>query len=248
MLSGYENKALMAAPENKGWGREGCIVAAPGPSLTSDVIHRVRMARWIGKWNVLAVQDAYRVMPWADAMYGCNPSWWRLHKHCEGFRGEKWSSHEGDQNGLNYKIDASRDYDVRLVHGRDGRGFSTEPGVIHYGGNSGFQSINLALQFGARRIVLVGFDMRCPDGRSHYFGDHPAPLHQNKDADYRNYLPRFEYAAAQLPDGVTIVNATPGSALRCFPMMDLECALAPDVARLNGSLHRHGAESHASTD
>lgn len=248
MLSGYENKALMAAPENKDWGREGCIVAAPGPSLTPNVIHRVRMARWIGKWNVLAVQDAYRVMPWADAMYGCNPSWWRLHKHCEGFRGEKWSSHEVSRDLFNDKAEIAKLYGVQLVAGKSADGFSLEPDVIHYGSNSGFQAINLALIWGAKYVVLVGFDMRFVGGKSHFFGDHPAALHQNTDGHYRNYIPHFETAAKRLPSDIVIVNATPGSALTCFPTMDLECALAPDVARLNGSLHWHGAESHASTD
>ena len=39
-----------------------------------------------------------------------------------------------------------------------------EPGVVGSGGNSGFQMINLAAQFGATGIALIGFDMRLGSG------------------------------------------------------------------------------------
>lgn len=48
-----------------------------------------------------------------------------------------------------------------------------ERGQVGWAGNSGFQGFNLALQFGARRIALCGFDC---DGRHgiHFHGKHPA--------------------------------------------------------------------------
>jgi hypothetical protein len=210
---------------NPSWTGEPCFVAAPGPSLTQEVVAKVRMTRWIERWRVIAVQDAYRLMPWADAMYGCNPSWWRVHKDCNGFAGEKWSTHEL-KNNLNDKREAAELYGVNLVAGSDGDEFSFDPGVIHYGSNSGFQAINLALLKGCRQIVLVGFDMRHVDGKSHFFGDHPKELHTNEDHHFRGYVKRFDRAAKHLPEDVCVVNATPGSALTSFRMMDLETAIA----------------------
>ena len=70
------------------------------------------------------------------------------------------------------------------------------------------------------RIVLVGFDFR----GGYFFGSHP------RGAQLANqipqYMPFFEKAAKSLPEGVEIVNATPNSALECFPMMGLSQALA----------------------
>jgi hypothetical protein len=113
------------------------------------------------------------------------------------------------------------------VAGAQGAGFSRRQDVIHYGHNSGFQALNLAILLGAARIVLVGFDMRIVDGRRHFHGDHPHPL---INADPRRFVPHFERAAASLPVGVEILNATPGSALTCFPAADLDEALRIPIA------------------
>jgi hypothetical protein len=212
---------------NPDWQGEPCIVAAPGPSLTPDVVARVRKARWFDRWRVVAVQDAYRLMPWADALYGCDPRWWNIHKDCNGFAGEKWSTHENDD--ANNKTAQAEAFGIRIVKGEQSSEFSFDPGVISYGKNSGFQAINLALLKGCRRIVLVGFDMRSIKGQSHFFGDHPPGV--NGRTDYEMFIPAFTWASKQMPKDVRIVNATPDSALTCFKMRSLEDALADDSVR-----------------
>lgn len=190
-----------------------CIVAATGPSLTPGVAERC-----IGQ-HLMVVNDAHRLLPWAEVLYACDPDWWEVHHGCPGFAGEKWSSHAPAHNE---KLAIAKRYGLRLVAGRDGEGFSLDPSAIHYGSNSGFQAINLALLMGARRILLVGFDMHSRAGR-HFFGDHPAPL--SNWMQFETLVPTFRRAAALLPSGIQIINCTPGSALDCFPMMDLEEAL-----------------------
>jgi hypothetical protein len=164
-------------------------------------------------------------MPWADALYGCDARWWNVHKDCDGFTGVKWSSHEQSPDGkpshTNDKREVAEKYGIRLVNGTAGAGFSTNPELIHYGDNSGFQSVNLAILFGSPYIVLVGFDMRHIGGKSHFFGDHPTGVFQR--GEYESFAAKFDKAPP--PDGVTIINATPGSALKCYPMMELETAI-----------------------
>jgi hypothetical protein len=208
------------------WAGEPCIVAAPGPSLTGEVAHRCRMARLQDQWRVVAVQDAYRLMPWADAMYGCDDKWWHIHQDCAGFRGEKWSTHEPLGND---KLAVADKYGVRLVEGVHGSQFSVDGGKIAYGANSGFQGLNLALLKGCTRIVLVGFNLKKVNGQKHFFGDHPKGLHNREE--FESFVTHFAAAAKCLPKGVKIVNATPDSALTCFKMMDLETALANDCLR-----------------
>jgi hypothetical protein len=218
------------------------IVAATGPSLTAEVAARVRRARWPEeKCRVIAVNDAYRLLPYADILYACDETWWKVHIDGvqKGFHGERWTTHEGQRRGeSNWKGDMPAEWSVNLVAGKAASTFSADPSVIHYGSNSGFQAVNLALLKGATQVVLVGFDMRVVAGQRHFFGDHPEPLHNR--ADYNSFIAPFEIASRKCT--WPIVNATPGSALRCFPPVDLDAAIA---AWSDDRVHRDRAEPYA---
>lgn len=195
-----------------------CIVAATGPSLTEEVA-----AACQGQ-NIIAVNDAYRRLPFAQVVYACDARWWKHHDGCKKFAGEKWSSH-GDAR-YNNKIRTAEIYGVNLVSGRKADGFSLNESVIHYGENSGFQAINLAILFGCTTIVLVGFDM---NGKSHFFGDHPESF--SKSVRYERFIPHFIKAASKLPAHIKILNATPGSSLNCFPKKTLPDCLSEIAAQ-----------------
>lgn len=171
----------------------------------------------------IVVNDAWRRLPWADCLYAADAKWWRHHGGCPEFRGEKWSTHSLPENR---KTEEARLYGLRLLKGAAGEGFATDPGVLHYGSNGGFQAINLALHFigwqGA--VILVGFDMRVVDGRRHFFGDHPPALYR-PNTDYGRWFRQFQTAADALPPAVKVINCTPGSALPCFPIVPLEEAV-----------------------
>lgn len=93
--------------------------------------------------------------------------------------------------------------------------------MIHWGGNSGYQAINLAYLWGARRVVLLGYDMQKTDGKSHWFGDHPKGL--NGNSPYPTWIQKFDRLAADLKsEGVEVINATRETALRCFQRANLE--------------------------
>lgn len=191
------------------------IVAATGPSLTPEVAEVCR-----GHGAIIAVNDAYKRLPFAPVLYACDALWWKIHEGCPNFEGEKWSSHS---EGNNDKFEAARRCGLRLVRGRQGNHFSTDPGYIIYGNNSGFQSVNLAILFGASRVVLVGFDMRQVNSLQHFFGNHPLQLRQS--SSYALFIKNFNEAAKAIPEGVEIINATPGSWLKCFPFMGLQEAI-----------------------
>ena len=189
------------------------IVAAPGPSLTQEVAEQCR------NHTVLAIKQAYRLMPWAEVMYGCDGKFWKRENGCPDYQGERWSSHD---NGSNHKQAVARDYGVKLVKGKAGSTFSLDPAYIHYGTNSGFQAINLTILFGATRIVLVGFDMRVVDGQRYFEKPHPT---QRTTPGYGKFAEIFTHSACKLPPTIRIVNATPNSALKAFPMLPLQEAL-----------------------
>lgn len=195
------------------------IVAASGPSLTKDVAWVARKARWFGQYRIVCANDAYKLFPNGDILYACDEEWWNVHDGAADFHGERWSSHDPKKGSGNDKRKAAERWGLNLVLGHHGAGFSADQSVIHYGHNSGFQAVNLAILKGATKIVLVGFDMREVDGRRHFFGNHPSPLRNM--GDYRNFIRAFEQATPPVP----IINATPDSALKCYPMMPLEEAL-----------------------
>lgn len=205
---------------------------APGPSL--DLVTAKRL--FFTGWHTLACQDAYKVVPWAHKLYGCDAKWWDAHAGMD-FPGEKWASHNNKDHSDD-KLAVAEKYGLNLVKGYAASGFSTDPGHIHYGENSGFQAINLALLLGADYIVLIGFDMRHVGGKSHFFGDHPQGLFQRNE--YQSFVKNFENAPA--PPGTTIINATCDSALKCYPLMSLDEAIE------NYCVHRYRSIVDARAD
>lgn len=198
-----------------------CIVAASGPSLTPEV------AALCCGHRTIAVNDAYRLLPWADVLYACDRAWFEHHKGCPDFAGEKWTTHS--LSPKNDKREIADRFGLRVIEGADNIGFSRDPARIHYGNNSGFQGVNLAILWGADPIVLVGFDMRRVDGKTHFFGEHKAPL--RPPASFHKWIGNFAKAAELLaPPRPRILNATSGSALKCFPMVDLAEVLGERVA------------------
>lgn len=96
---------------------------------------------------------------------------------------------------------------------------------IHYGNNSGFQAMNLAYHWGARRMLLLGFDCKAQAGKVHWFGDHPKPLRTEPSA-FKTWLASFEKLAKDLKaDGVEVVNCSRETALTCFKRSTIDQAL-----------------------
>lgn len=112
---------------------------------------------------------------------------------------------------------------VRLVEGD--RMLTDEAGVIGGGGNSGFQAINLAVQFGARKIILVGFEMHVAQG-AHWHGPHRGGLNNPAPASTSRWRDRLDGQAARLQSlGVRVLNTTADSALTAFAKVSMEEAL-----------------------
>lgn len=99
------------------------------------------------------------------------------------------------------------------------------------GGNSGFQALNLVVRWGARRVILVGFDMN-PDASEHWYGRNKWPLANNpNEMAFKRWRNAFGTAAAQCRQmGVEVVNCSPFTAMKHFPVMSLEDALCSDLS------------------
>lgn len=177
----------------------------------------VRAARKAGRCKVIVINNTWEKAPWADALYACDPQWWRHYKPT--FAGQKWSQCE--------EVEA---FGGRRVMGREGPTLSLDPSVIAFGRNSGFQAINLALHFGAGRIVLAGFDCQSTGGKAHWHADHSVDntgMHNPTETAYQPWRKAFANAARQLRElGIPCLNASRETALTCFERTTLEKALA----------------------
>lgn len=90
--------------------------------------------------------------------------------------------------------------------------------------------MNLALHWGARRFVLVGYDMGPSGRRSHFFGDHPKGL--RNESPYALFTRNYGVIAEDCTRlGVEVVNTSPISRLRCFPRATLCEALGGQIVQ-----------------
>lgn len=194
-----------------------CVCVASGPSLTADQVQMIESARVAGRAHVIVVNNTWETLPNADVLYAADGPWWDVHHTAVevGFSGECWTAH----------ADAAKRYGlcfVRVNHRL--RGLSRDPEALAWGQNGGYQAINLAYHFGARRIVLAGYDMmRGPNGETHHHGPHVAPL---SNGDPSGWVRNFDGLAAELArEGVDLINCSARTALR-IPRGDLGTTLS----------------------
>jgi hypothetical protein len=189
----------------------GIVVAATGPSITQEQCDAVVAAGL----PVMAVSDAYRLLPQANYLYSCDPQWWD--KHWDKVKLHPATKYtQSDEAAAKYT-------DLLRITGDHKPGFSTKQNLIHFGNNSGFQAMNLAYLMGYRRMLLLGFDMGPgAKGESHFFGDHPPGL--CRASNHQSFISEFRKINCEKL-GLTIINASPRSYLDCFTKLPLEKAL-----------------------
>ena len=116
-------------------------------------------------------------------------------------------------------IQAKKEFGLNWVYGRSLSGVGHD--CVHFGGNSGYQAMNLAYLWGAKRLVLLGFDCKKVGGKDHWFGQHPKGLTQVQP--YEIWQKHFEQMAKEFADlGVEVINCSPDSALTCFKTAAIE--------------------------
>ena len=183
------------------WAGRTAVVIANGPSLTREQVQAA------GEADILAVavNTAYRMVPWAPVFYAGDFLFWKVHA----------ARMRVNQMACLWTCDATAAEHFGLNRWKGANDVGLGEKMIHMNGNSGAQAINLAYLFGARKIVLLGFTMREIDGKKHFHGDHEAPLVQKQL--FAEWLHKMEFVARDAKRlGVDIVNCDPLSAMTCF--------------------------------
>ncbi len=135
--------------------------------------------------------------PWADALYAMDRVWWNAYgKEAASFAGLKCTPITGIAG-------------TQRVHAMGSQ-------------NSGAGAIVLAVTFGARRVILLGYDCQHTDGKAHWHADHPKTMGNAGSVD--KWPKQFADIAKKF-SGIDIVNCTRSTALSCFKRAELESEL-----------------------
>lgn len=204
------------------WAGQEAHVVASGPSATPDVIKALR-----GK-NVIVVNSTALSAPWAPVWF-FQDTGVLYQPRCVaptisryGTDMVEYAKEFSSRGGL--VVTTSRHVKnalpiVNLVRAPRMPEFP-KPGSadIRSGRSSGQTAVSLAVAMGATGIFLHGFDMRLVDGREHHHREYEGRQRNVTVYDVK-FIPAFAgWNEQALRAGVRIVNATPGSALREFPM------------------------------
>lgn len=181
------------------WRGAVVVCIASGPSLSPEDVALVDAARVAHKCRVMAVNREFESAPWADVLYAADYHFWQAYidEVRAKFCGALWTIDKR----------AAHQFKLNLVARGRGEGYATELGTINTGGNSGYQAIHLAAQWGAARVIMLGYDMQRTDGKEHHYGKHKKGLPNG--AGFKSWIPRFKPLFRDLRlRGVEVINAT----------------------------------------
>lgn len=198
------------------WAGETAFILGGGESLKGFDAERLR-----GQGRVVAINEAgLTLCPWADVLFFADG----LNRWL-GWNQGRLPLFRGGRIVTRAKVPAS----IAELHGlhvlkhlpAPAAALSRRPEAVA-GFCGGSSAINLAFLFGARRIVLLGFDM----AGGNFHDRHKLP-NARPDFFRSQFIPALERMAPELAaEGCRVINATPETALDCFEKMDLEEVLA----------------------
>jgi hypothetical protein len=181
-------------------------VVGGGPSIADLDVEKLRHK------NIIVTNNAYQLVPWAQYLYfmdaGPN-TFYDIHK-------DKLHTFKGQIVTTAHQLSGHKEF-IYLPQGK----YSLEMDSMHRGSNSGQGAIQLAAKLGAKEIILLGFDMRKVDGKNNYHNEHKQRVRDNLYET--DHIPKTETLKPFLDShGIKVINCTPNSALKCFPIEPLE--------------------------
>lgn len=193
-------------------------IMAGGPSITREQCDWVQWARWYS----VAINESWRLAPWADALYGCDWQWWRHRAPvADDYAGLRIvGAIPGGRAGKGHlpKDMQGQAASLRFLPVIVGCNEIVENGdAVGSGANGAFQAFNWLIRCGAKRIVLLGADCRAPN--DHWHGRHEFPgATIQRETTMQTWLRAWRNAQITCERlGISVWNCAPGSAIRSFP-------------------------------
>lgn len=198
------------------WRGETAIIVATGPSASDAPLELAK-----GKARVIAIKTSWKLAPWADVVYGCDRDWWSNNRGLTEFKGLRITASPSVAKVYGLNLVKLFPKAVILAGGEAGK---IGCGSRYGNGHSGFHAINLAVQFGAKRLILVGFDMSFANGW--HWHEEINRITRPTPGSIGDMAKQLDDCAEQFVRlGVEVINCSATSALQKYPKQELEDAL-----------------------
>lgn len=170
----------------------------------------------------ICINDAYRYFSNTTAIYWVDESWAsenydNLKQHnCQLLFTSKFARHVS----YKHKKEPKGILNSTILKRTGDYGFDPDPECV-MGNNSGTQVINLMVNMKPANIILLGYDMKLVERKSHWHDGKRLPIKNTTYVDL--FIPSTEALSKEMKKKdvkVNIVNANPESALRCFKFDD----------------------------
>lgn len=209
------------------------VCCATGPSISRQ---QVEAARRKG-FRLFVCNSAYQLAHDAELLYAVNLAFWDHYwPMIKGLPCEKWTTTRA----------AADRYGINWIAERNAPGLSGDPSVVHHGHGSGYTLVSMAARAGAKRIALLGYDLkyapdydglarRCGSTPRHSLellagGEYPATMQHWPSVQVREGVHVglvSLYKSVRDQGLVELINATPNSALEQVlgytPIGDIQC-------------------------
>jgi hypothetical protein len=215
------------------WDGDECFIIGGGSSLLrqfdvpEELIHQVYYKKAdpsvyspylepLHNKKIIAVNMACKLGNWVDVLFfGDQGLWTRFHADLYAFKGLRVSC----ANKLERRAHCVK---LLLRNPAKRTGITFEPNKVSWNQNSGAAAINLAVHFGVKRIVLLGFDMKLDEKTNQhwhkYYSGHPKTVKHT----FNTHLRGFPVIAEDLKGKVEVVNTSMESAINCFPKVNIK--------------------------
>ena len=192
------------------WKGETVAIIAGGPSVNQKQIDYIFNET---TYKSIAINNSYQLAPKSDMLYFCDLRWYTWHKDNKLFINFKGIR-------VTLKNNQGVPEDIHSLNNTGPIGLETDPTGLKTGSNSGYQVLNLCYHLQVKNIILIGYDMRVVNGKTHW---HKAHKHTPSHKIYKtNLLPKMNNIIEPLKSaGINVLNCTPGSALECFTKVEL---------------------------
>jgi hypothetical protein len=189
------------------WSGETAVIVGTGPSANAEPLDIIR-----GRARVIVIKSTWRLAPWADVLYGIDRGWWIANKGVPSFKGLRVSPSPTICRIYPEVREIRLKARAHLITGKTG---VIGCGLKSGGGHSGFQAINLAVQFGATRVLLVGFDMTLRGG-AHWSKDYRG-VSKPDAGRVETWRREMDECAPQFRTlGIEVINCAMASALTAY--------------------------------
>ena len=220
---------------SKIWPDQDVFILGGGPSIPQqfnipqEIINKVRSKeisasiysdymKQIHDKNVIGINAAFMFGNWIDILFFGDIDFYRCYTdQLKNFTNLKLTCREelDEYNNQPYE-------DIYVIPKNENKrkGISDDPASISWNLNSGSASISIAANAGAKRIILLGFDMNPIPNNQHWWHR----LYQYQDPpQFNRHIQGFEQIKQDADKrGIEILNASPDSAITQFKKINLQ--------------------------